>query len=67
MDSPSNSPVALKVVAIGGGTGLATLLRGLKQFVACRQRRTIGACRRLPGSLWQRLDIKFDRRGDRHR
>jgi len=34
MDSPSNSRVALKVVAIGGGTGLATLLRGLKQFVS---------------------------------
>src|SRR5512142_480192 len=25
---------ALKVVAIGGGTGLSTLLRGLKRFVA---------------------------------
>jgi uncharacterized cofD-like protein len=33
----SNQGVALKVVAIGGGTGLATLLRGLKQFVSLPQ------------------------------
>ena len=29
----------LRVVAIGGGTGLSTLLRGLKQFVPMRDRR----------------------------
>lgn len=29
----------LRVVAIGGGTGLSTLLRGLKQFVPVRDRR----------------------------
>src|ERR1700759_1711524 len=28
------NPRQLKVVAIGGGTGLSTLLRGLKRFVA---------------------------------
>jgi uncharacterized cofD-like protein len=38
------SPVAsrerpLRVVAIGGGTGLSTLLRGLKQYVPVRDRR----------------------------
>ena len=27
-------PTSLRVVAIGGGTGLSTLLRGLKQYVA---------------------------------
>lgn len=30
---------ALRVVAIGGGTGLSTLLRGLKQFVPVHERR----------------------------
>jgi uncharacterized cofD-like protein len=30
---------ALRVVAIGGGTGLSTLLRGLKQFVPVNERR----------------------------
>lgn len=30
---------ALRVVAIGGGTGLSTLLRGLKQFVPINERR----------------------------
>jgi uncharacterized cofD-like protein len=29
-----NTPDALRVVAIGGGTGLSTLLRGLKRYVA---------------------------------
>ncbi|HEY8997506.1 MAG TPA: 2-phospho-L-lactate transferase CofD family protein, partial [Edaphobacter sp.] len=29
----------LRVVAIGGGTGLSTLLRGLKQFVPVQDRR----------------------------
>src|SRR5437588_4491214 len=32
----SGVPRGLKVVAIGGGTGLSTLLRGLRQFVAVR-------------------------------
>lgn len=29
----------LRVVAMGGGTGLSTLLRGLKQYVPMRDRR----------------------------
>ena len=29
----------LRVVAIGGGTGLSTLLRGLKRYVASPERR----------------------------
>jgi uncharacterized cofD-like protein len=33
MTPPANPAHALKVVAIGGGTGLSTLLRGLKSFV----------------------------------
>ncbi len=33
------SEKALRVVAIGGGTGLSTLLRGLKQYVATPDRR----------------------------
>jgi uncharacterized cofD-like protein len=31
--APKNSPPSLRVVAIGGGTGLSTLLRGLKRYV----------------------------------
>ena len=35
MNSPIDpNPAALRVVAIGGGTGLSTLLRGLKRYVA---------------------------------
>ncbi len=34
MASPNQPPGPLRVVAIGGGTGLSTLLRGLKRFVA---------------------------------
>jgi uncharacterized cofD-like protein len=34
MSFPSHTPRQLRVVAIGGGTGLSTLLRGLKRFVA---------------------------------
>ena len=34
MALPNHSGRALRVVAIGGGTGLSTLLRGLKRFVA---------------------------------
>ncbi|MGA2991622.1 MAG: gluconeogenesis factor YvcK family protein [Candidatus Korobacteraceae bacterium] len=45
MNSANESRVALKVVAIGGGTGLATLLRGLKQFVSPPQQ---AQPRRLP-------------------
>jgi len=33
MTTRSRTPSALKVVAIGGGTGLSTLLRGLKHYV----------------------------------
>jgi uncharacterized cofD-like protein len=33
MSSPNPTPPQLRVVAIGGGTGLSTLLRGLKRFV----------------------------------
>ena len=29
----------LRVVAMGGGTGLSTLLRGLKRYVPMRERR----------------------------
>ncbi len=38
--TPSEAPERpLRVVAIGGGTGLSTLLRGLKQYVPMRDRR----------------------------
>ena len=33
LNSSSKNPPSLRVVAIGGGTGLSTLLRGLKRFV----------------------------------
>jgi uncharacterized cofD-like protein len=33
-DSSESNPAGLRVVAIGGGTGLSTLLRGLKRYVA---------------------------------
>jgi uncharacterized cofD-like protein len=36
MTAATDPALALKVVAIGGGTGLATLLRGLKSFVPLR-------------------------------
>jgi uncharacterized cofD-like protein len=44
LEVPASSPVEsterpLRVVAIGGGTGLSTLLRGLKQYVPVRDRR----------------------------
>lgn len=44
VEVPVSSPVAsnerpLRVVAIGGGTGLSTLLRGLKQYVPVQDRR----------------------------
>jgi uncharacterized cofD-like protein len=32
-------PVSVRVVALGGGTGLSTMLRGLKQYVSGRKRR----------------------------
>jgi uncharacterized cofD-like protein len=35
---PAASPEPLRVVAIGGGTGLSTLLRGLKRYVATAER-----------------------------
>ena len=34
MPATDPNPKALRVVAIGGGTGLSTLLRGLKRYVA---------------------------------
>jgi len=34
MSDTKPTPPSLRVVAIGGGTGLSTLLRGLKRFVA---------------------------------
>ncbi|MDE3104602.1 MAG: YvcK family protein [Acidobacteriota bacterium] len=37
--SSDQSDQALRVVAIGGGTGLSTLLRGLKRYVAAPDRR----------------------------
>ncbi len=37
----------LRVVAIGGGTGLSTLLRGLKRYVVSPERRK--------GSAWESL------------
>ena len=41
--TPAADPgLGLKVVAIGGGTGLATLLRGLKSFVPLRSDRPTG-------------------------
>ena len=36
MTAQADPALALKVVAIGGGTGLSTLLRGLKSFVPIR-------------------------------
>jgi uncharacterized cofD-like protein len=38
-NSPSQEGKTLRVVAIGGGTGLSTLLRGLKRYVATPDRR----------------------------
>ena len=47
---PSGSPDPLRVVAIGGGTGLSTLLRGLKHFVVApaAQYASSTACRNPP-------------------
>jgi uncharacterized cofD-like protein len=42
MTAATDPALALKVVAIGGGTGLATLLRGLKSFVPLRSDRPTG-------------------------
>jgi uncharacterized cofD-like protein len=42
MTAKADPALALKVVAIGGGTGLATLLRGLKSFVPIRGNSTPG-------------------------
>jgi len=39
LNSTESSERALRVVAIGGGTGLSTLLRGLKRYVAAPDRR----------------------------
>ena len=39
LNSTESSERALRVVAIGGGTGLSTLLRGLKLYVAAPDRR----------------------------
>ena len=38
-ESPDKPEKALRVVAIGGGTGLSTLLRGFKRYVATPDRR----------------------------
>jgi uncharacterized cofD-like protein len=38
-ESPDKPDKALRVVAIGGGTGLSTLLRGFKRYVATPDRR----------------------------
>ena len=38
-ESPDKPDKTLRVVAIGGGTGLSTLLRGLKRYVATPDRR----------------------------
>jgi uncharacterized cofD-like protein len=40
----------LRVVAIGGGTGLSTLLRGLKQYVPMRDRRRNAPAPFIPGT-----------------
>ena len=37
----SAEPRALRVVAMGGGTGLSTLLHGLKQYVVCGGRSSV--------------------------
>ncbi len=37
-DEQKTTGQPLRIVAVGGGTGLSTLLRGLKEFVARRQR-----------------------------
>ncbi len=38
-NSTESKEKELRVVAIGGGTGLSTLLRGLKRYVATPDRR----------------------------
>src|SRR6202044_835775 len=38
-ESPDKPEKTLRVVAIGGGTGLSTLLRGFKRYVATPDRR----------------------------
>ena len=39
---PENRTGLVRVVALGGGTGLSTILRGLKEYVAARKRRGPG-------------------------
>ena len=55
--SPQPAPRQLRVVAIGGGTGLSTLLRGLKRYVAApitARRATDGPSRRATDTLYRR-------------
>lgn len=70
----SPAPKQLRVVAIGGGTGLSTLLRGLKRFVAAPNapggldRRSNGSpYRPADRTLSQRLDVHADRRAEGER
>jgi uncharacterized cofD-like protein len=48
MSFPSPTPRQLRVVAIGGGTGLSTLLRGLKRYVAVPGALTPAICGDIP-------------------
>ena len=54
LDSPAakHAPPSLRVVAIGGGTGLSTLLRGLKRYVPATiaSRRATDASPRVPSA-----------------
>jgi uncharacterized cofD-like protein len=49
LNSAGQEEKALRVVAIGGGTGLSTLLRGLKRYVATPDRRKGIRLNRTPG------------------
>jgi uncharacterized cofD-like protein len=51
MSSPVSTPRQLRVVAIGGGTGLSTLLRGLKAFVAAPTSASDPANKHLPALI----------------
>src|ERR1039458_4757949 len=54
LESPAakHAPPSLRVVAIGGGTGLSTLLRGLKRYVPATiaSRRATDAPPRVPST-----------------
>jgi uncharacterized cofD-like protein len=66
--APKSAPPSLRVVAIGGGTGLSTLLRGLKRYVAApsaSRRATDFAARTRPDDHANgRSALQSNRRGE---